>query len=195
MMNNKDQNVLDDLDLQKNDIEKDNKNMIESCKSTDDILDLQKEKIINLKKELLQIQEREHDSLLRAQAEIENIRRRSEQNIEKAHKFALEFFISELLPVIDNLERTLEMLDKSNDSLAAIIKGIQLTYKSFLDVMYKFGIKIIDDVNVPFDPELHQAMSISESDKFDSNKVITVIQKGYRLHERLIRPAMVIVSK
>lgn len=194
-MNNKDQNVLDDLDLQKNDIEKDNKNMIESCKSTDDILDLQKEKIINLKKELLQIQEREHDSLLRAQAEIENIRRRSEQNIEKAHKFALEFFISELLPVIDNLERTLEMLDKSNDSLAAIIKGIQLTYKSFLDVMYKFGIKIIDDVNVPFDPELHQAMSISESDKFDSNKVITVIQKGYRLHERLIRPAMVIVSK
>ena len=132
---------------------------------------------------------------MRAKAEVENIRRRTEMDIEKAHKFALEKFSSELLPVIDNLERALDLADKSNAELVGLIEGVELTLKSLLDAVRKFGMEVVSDVHVPFNPELHQAMTLMESEDLEPNHVIMVMQKGYTLNGRLLRPAMVAVSK
>ncbi|CAK9885666.1 MAG: Protein GrpE [Candidatus Erwinia impunctatus] len=135
------------------------------------------------------------EAQLRAQAEIENIRRRTESDIEKAHKFALEKFTNELLPVIDSLERALEVTDRNNPQLHATIEGLELTLKSLLDAVRKFGVEVVNEINVAFNPEVHQAMSMMESDAMDPNHVLMVMQPGYTLNGRLLRPAMVAVSK
>ncbi|PLK59324.1 nucleotide exchange factor GrpE [Candidatus Palibaumannia cicadellinicola] len=153
------------------------------------------ERIKELEVELAQIQQRERDSLLRAKAEIENMRRRSQIEVEKAYKFSLERLASELLPVIDNLERALEMSDKSNSDLASTIEGIELTLKSLLDAVRKFGLEVVSETNIPFNPDVHQAITMQESEEHEPNHVIIVMQKGYILNGRLIRPAMVTVSK
>ncbi|AHG19098.1 heat shock protein GrpE [Chania multitudinisentens RB-25] len=157
--------------------------------------DLRDERIAELEAQLTEAQQRERDSLLRAKAEVENIRRRTELDIEKAHKFALEKFSGDLLQVIDNLERALELADKNNPELVAMIEGIELTLKSLLDVVRKYGIEIVGDINVPFNPDVHQAMSMMESADLQPNHVMMVMQKGYTLNGRLLRPAMVAVSK
>ncbi len=135
------------------------------------------------------------DAQVRAQAEIENIRRRTEIDIEKAHKFALEKFANELLPVIDSLERALEVANKDNPELASMVEGIELTLKSLLDAVRKFGVEVVGDTHVPFNPDVHQAMSMIESADVAPNHVIMVMQRGYTLNGRLLRPAMVAVSK
>ncbi|AEX53324.1 nucleotide exchange factor GrpE [Rahnella aquatilis] len=160
-----------------------------------DVVDPRDERIAELEAQLKELQQRERDSLLRAKAEVENIRRRTEQDIEKAHKFALEKFSGELLPVIDNLERALDLADKSNSELAGLIEGVELTLKSLLDAVRKFGMEVVADIHVPFNPELHQAMTMMESDELEPNHVMMVMQKGYTLNGRLLRPAMVAVSK
>ena len=121
--------------------------------------------------------------------------RRAEQDVEKARKFALERFCSELLPVVDNLERTLEATAGDNDMLRPIAEGVQLTLKSFQDALKKFNIEVVDPAGEPFDPQLHQAMTIVENGNVEPNTVIAVMQKGYTLNGRLVRPAMVMVSK
>lgn len=158
-------------------------------------VDLRDERITELEAQLAEVQQRERESLLRAKAEMENVRRRTELDIEKAHKFALEKFSGDLLPVIDNLERALELADKNNPDLAPMIEGIELTLKSLLDVVRKYGIEIVGDINVPFNPDVHQAMSMMESDEHQPNHVMMVMQKGYTLNGRLLRPAMVAVAK
>ncbi|MFI8416661.1 nucleotide exchange factor GrpE [Serratia sp. NPDC078593] len=158
-------------------------------------VDLRDDRIAELEAQLAEAQQRERDSVLRAKAEMENVRRRTELDIEKAHKFALEKFSSDLLPVIDNLERALELADRNNPELTAMIEGIELTLKSLLDVVRKYGIEIVGDVNVPFNPDVHQAMSMMESEEHQPNHVMMVMQKGYTLNGRLLRPAMVAVSK
>ena len=160
-----------------------------------DVVDPRDERIAELEAQLKELQQRERDSLLRAKAEVENIRRRTEQDIEKAHKFALEKFSGELLPVIDNLERALDLADKSNSELAGLIEGVELTLKSLLDAVRKFGMEVVGDIHVPFNPELHQAMTMMESEELEPNHVMMVMQKGYTLNGRLLRPAMVAVSK
>lgn len=136
------------------------------------------------------------DDLLRVQAEMQNLRRRTEQDIEKAHKYGQEKFSVELLAVMDNLERSLEAASNSEDeTVNAIREGVDLTLKSFSDCFTKFNIETIDPLGEPFDPQLHQAMSIQESADAEPNTVIAVMQKGYTLHGRVIRPAMVMVSK
>ncbi|CAD83230.1 heat shock protein GrpE [Candidatus Blochmanniella floridana] len=167
----------------------------ESACKIDSIIDPKDDQIIQLQIQLAQIKEHERNTILRLKAEIENIQRRNIQEIEKAHKFALDRFVSELLPVIDNLERTLGIIDRSNTTLSAIIEGIDLTLKSFLDTVYKFGVKSIHEIHIPFNPEIHQAISTMESEKYESNQVLTIVQKGYSLNGRLVRPAMVIVAK
>ncbi|EKN4692580.1 nucleotide exchange factor GrpE [Yersinia ruckeri] len=152
-------------------------------------------RIAELETQLADALQRERDSLLRAKAEVENIRRRTELDIEKAHKFALEKFSSSLLPVIDNLERALDSADHSNTELAVMIEGVELTRKSLLDAVEKFGIKVVAESNVPFNPEVHQAMTMIESADHEPNHVMNVMQKGYTLNGRLLRPAMVVVSK
>ncbi|CAO96024.1 nucleotide exchange factor GrpE [Erwinia tasmaniensis] len=157
--------------------------------------DQRDERIAQLEAQLAESQGGVRDAQLRAQAEIENIRRRAELDVEKAHKFALEKFSNELLPVIDSLERALEVADKSNPELAAMIEGIDLTMKSLLGAVRKFGVEVVGDTNVPFNPEVHQAMSMMESEEVEPNHVMMVMQRGYTLNGRLLRPAMVAVAK
>jgi len=135
------------------------------------------------------------DAVLRAQADAQNVMRRAEQDIEKARKFALERFCSELLPVVDNLERALETTAGDNEIVKPIAEGVQLTLKSFQDALKKFHIEAVDPAGEPFDPQLHQAMSLVENADVEPNTVIAVMQKGYTLNGRLVRPAMVMVSK
>ncbi|CCP01531.1 Protein grpE (HSP-70 cofactor) [Erwinia amylovora Ea644] len=160
-----------------------------------EVVDTRDERIAQLEVQLAESQNGVRDAQLRAQAEIENIRRRAELDVEKAHKFALEKFSNELLPVIDSLERALEVADKSNPELAAMIEGIELTMKSLLGAVRKFGVEVVGDTNVPFNPEVHQAMSMMESEEVEPNHVMMVMQRGYTLNGRLLRPAMVAVAK
>ncbi|MBY7667999.1 nucleotide exchange factor GrpE [Vibrio anguillarum] len=135
------------------------------------------------------------DSVLRAKAEVENMRRRSEQEIDKARKYALSRFAEELLPVLDNLERTIQAADAENEVVKPLVEGVELTHKTFIGVVEKFGLKEINPEGETFNPELHQAMSIQESPDHEPNTVMFVMQKGYELNGRVIRPAMVMVSK
>jgi molecular chaperone GrpE len=135
------------------------------------------------------------DSVVRAKAEVDNVRRRAAQDVEKARKFALEKFAAEMLTTVDNLERALQSIDKDDESNTAIIEGIELTYQGLLASLEKFSIQAIDPQDQPFNPELHQAMSMQEVEGVAPNTVIAVMQKGYELNARLIRPAMVMVSK
>ncbi|MCU6409953.1 nucleotide exchange factor GrpE [Enterobacter quasiroggenkampii] len=158
-------------------------------------VDPRDEKIANLEAQLVEAQNRERDSVLRIKAEMENLRRRTEQDVEKAHKFALEKFVNELLPVIDSLDRALEVADKANPDNAAMIEGIELTLKSMLDVVRKFGVEVVADTDVPLDPNVHQAIAMVESEEIEAGKVLGVMQKGYTLNGRTIRAAMVTVAK
>ncbi len=162
---------------------------------TAEAVDPRDERIAELEVQLAQAQGGVREAQIRAQAEIENIRRRTELDVEKAHKFALEKFANELLPVIDSLERALEVADKSNPELNSMVEGIELTLKSLLGAVRKFGVEVIGDINVPFNPELHQAMSMMESEDVAPNHVLMVMQRGYTLNGRLLRPAMVAVAK
>jgi len=148
------------------------------------------EEISRLAAELVTAQE----DVLRAQADAINAQRRAQAEAEKARKFALERFAGELLPVADNLERALEAAGDSPDS-ASLIEGVELTLKSFMDVIAKNGIEVVDPMGEPFDPQVAQAMSMVENGDVEPNTVIAVMQKGYVLNGRLLRPAMVMVSK
>lgn len=135
------------------------------------------------------------DSVVRAAAEVENIRRRASLDVEKAHKFALEKFANELLPVIDNMDRAIEFADKDNESIKPVIEGIELTLKSFSDALAKFNVEVVNPEGEKFNAEFHQAMTMQPSEEVEPNTVIAVMQKGYTLNGRLLRPAMVMVSK
>ena len=135
------------------------------------------------------------DRALRAQAELENVRRRMERDLQNAHKFALERFVTELLPVKDSLELGLAASAEKGASNASIAEGVELTLRMFEQAMEKFGIEVVDPIGDPFDPEFHQAMTMQESDTAEPGTVLTVVQKGCLLNERLVRPAMVIVAK
>ncbi|WP_461605587.1 nucleotide exchange factor GrpE [Aeromonas allosaccharophila] len=137
----------------------------------------------------------ERERALRTAAEMENLRRRTELDVEKAHKFALEKFANELLPVLDNLERAIELADKENEALKPMIEGVELTLKSMQSGVAKFGLVALDPLNQPFDPNAHQAMSMVPSADVAPNTVIAVMQKGYDLNGRVIRPAMVMIAK
>jgi len=135
------------------------------------------------------------DAALRAQAEMQNIRRRAERDVEHAHKFGQEKLINEILPVVDNLERALEVQGEGGDFAKALREGVEMTLSLMLKALEKFQVVQISPQGEPFDPQLHQAMSIVENPNVEPNTVIAVMQKGYSLHGRLVRPAMVMVSK
>ena len=135
------------------------------------------------------------DSVIRAKAEVDNVRRRAAQDVEKARKFALEKFAGEMLTTVDNLERALQSIDKDDESKKGVIEGIELTLQGLIASLEKFGVKAVDPQDQPFNPELHQAMSMQEVPGVAPNTVIAVMQKGYELNGRLVRPAMVMVSK
>jgi len=132
---------------------------------------------------------------LRLQADLENLRKRSERDLANAHKYALDRFAQELLPVRDSLEMGLAAATAENTDTAKLKEGVDLTLQILTSALDKFGISEIDPQDEPFDPEYHQAMSLQEREDVDPNTVVTVVQKGYLLNDRLIRPAMVIVSR
>jgi molecular chaperone GrpE len=135
------------------------------------------------------------DQVVRIQAEMDNLRKRSERDLVNAHKFALERFASELLPVKDSLELGLAAFATENADPENLKEGVELTLQMLTIAMEKSAITEVNPVNESFDPDFHQAMSIQERDDVPANTVVTVVQKGYLLHDRLVRPAMVIVSK
>lgn len=135
------------------------------------------------------------DQAVRAQAEAQNVRRRAEQDVEKAHKFALEKFSKELLPIIDSLEKALEAEQATDNEVTPLQEGVEMTLSMFLSGIKKFSLEQIDPIGHPFDPTHHEAMTMVEAPDAEPNTVIAAMQKGYTLSGRLIRPAMVVVSK
>lgn len=135
------------------------------------------------------------EKLVRARAELENLRKRHERELENAHKFAIDRFVAELLPVRDSLELGLSAAQGEDANVEKLREGKELTLKLLGDVMVKFGIEEVDPEGQPFNPELHQAMSMQPRDDVPPNTVVNVVQKGYTLNGRLVRPAMVIVSR
>ncbi|WP_339672041.1 nucleotide exchange factor GrpE [Dasania marina] len=135
------------------------------------------------------------EQALRTVADAHNTQRRAEAEVDKARKFALEKFAGELLVVADNLERALEAADQGNESLRPLIEGVELTQKSLMAALEKFKVEQVDPNGEPFDPQVHQAMSMVENPDVEPNTVLHVMQKGYTLSGRLLRPAMVMVSK
>ena len=153
-------------------------------------LDGEPEAPVDLEAEL----EAAKEAALRVQADAMDVQRRADQEIEKARKFALERFCGDLLSVVDNLERALESSGDEQGS-ASLAEGVELTRKGFMDVLAKYGVETVDPQGEPFDPETAQAMSMVEQPDVEPNSVVAVMQRGYLLNGRLLRPAMVMVSK
>lgn len=139
--------------------------------------------------------EEHYDQMMRAHAELENLKRRHERDLENAHKYALDRFVAELLGVWDSLELGHSAAQDEAADVHKLREGTELTLKMLGDAMGKFGVKQIDPLNQPFNPELHQAMSMQPRADVPPNTVVTVVQKGYTLNGRLVRPAMVMVSQ
>ncbi|MFZ5654469.1 MAG: nucleotide exchange factor GrpE [Pseudomonadota bacterium] len=144
-----------------------------------------------LQQELAAAREQE----LRALAEGQNLRRRAEREVEAAHKFALEKFVAALLPVVDNLERALAAIDRDDPKSRALGEGVELTHKALLDALRQHQVEVIDPSGASFDPELHQAVATVPHPELPANRVVEVLQPGYTLNRRLVRPAMVVVSQ
>ena len=148
-----------------------------------------------LKTQIEEAANKEQDILLRSRAEIENLRRRTEQDVEKAHKFALEKFSKDILNTIDNLERALATpANKEDESVKALFDGVELTLKELVSTVSRFGVEAVGVVGETFNPDLHQAISMQPAEGFESNQISVVLQKGYTLNGRVIRPAMVMVA-
>jgi len=139
------------------------------------------------------------DEALRGQAEIQNVRKRSERDVANAHKFGQEKLVKELLAVVDSLERGIQTVDEQEGELDPAVKtirdGSDLTLKMLMSVFEKYQIKQLNPEGEPFDPQYHEAISMIESPDAEPNSVISVVQKGYTLSDRLMRPAMVVVAK
>lgn len=152
-------------------------------------------RVQELEQQLADAAKKEQDALLRARAEVDNIRRRAEQDVEKAHKFALEKFAKDILNTIDNLERALATpANKEDEAVKSLFDGVELTLKELLATVARFGIEPVGVVGEAFNPDLHQAISMQPTEGFETNQITTVLQKGYLLNSRVIRPAMVMVA-
>ncbi|WP_309043808.1 nucleotide exchange factor GrpE [Marinobacter sediminicola] len=148
----------------------------------------------SLKEQLQDSQEQ----MLRLHAEMQNVRRRAEMDVEKAHKFALEKFVKELLPVADSLEKAVESTEgqeSAGELVASIRQGVEMTLNLFVSSLKKFNVEPLNPVGEPFDPQQHEAMSMVPAPNAEPNSVVAVIQKGYLLNGRVVRPAMVMVAK
>jgi molecular chaperone GrpE len=159
---------------------------------------LDHESYVQLQKELTKAEEKASqywDRMLRMQADTENMQRRAERDIANAHKYGLEKFLSELMPIIDNLERALAAHADDDSSKGSLLDGVSLTLKMLQPALEKFGVQQINPEGQPFNPEHHQAVSAQIVSGVQPGMVLNVLQKGYLLNNRLIRPAMVVVSK
>ncbi len=149
-----------------------------------------------LEEKLTEAEQKAHDNwdkLMRVTADMDNLRRRSERDVTQAHRYGLEKFINHLLPVVDSLEQAEQLAEKHGD--AAMHEGLELTMKLFLDMLQKAQVEQLNPVGEKFNPEIHEAMTMQETEEAAPNTVISVFQKGYKLNDRVIRAARVIVAK
>lgn len=135
------------------------------------------------------------DQMVREQAETQNIRKRVQRDVENARKFALEKFVDELLPVVDNLERAAESISAEGENMKSAHEGVELTLKNLVAVLAKFNVEQLNPVGEPFDPQVHEALTMVPNPNMEPNSVMDVMQKGYVLNGRLVRAAKVVVSK
>ncbi|MDI9817940.1 MULTISPECIES: nucleotide exchange factor GrpE [unclassified Legionella] len=149
-----------------------------------------------LEEQLTQAEQKAHENwekAVRATAELDNVRRRAEREVTNAHRYGTEKVLDSFLPVIDSLEQALQLSEK--DCQSGMHEGLQLTMKLFLDALEKHGVKQLNPQGEVFNPQEHEAMSMQESTQEAANTVLAVFQKGYKLHDRIIRPARVVVAK
>ena len=156
--------------------------------------DMTKEELIDRIGATQELADKNYDLYVRSQAEIENVRKRFQKDKQDLAKFANEMIIKQLLPVADNLEKAITHTTDEN-ALDALREGIDLTLKSFLDTLEKNGVERVEALNQPFDPNFHEAVSQAENNAVEPGTVVNELQKGYTLNKRLIRPAMVVVSR
>lgn len=183
-----------------NDVEQENAEKVEEVVAAESEQEVSHEELSHKELTLMLEDSRnkadEHwNAYLRSQAELENINRRKAKELANAHKFAVEKFVAELLPVHDSMEMGVSVANEENVDIGSLKEGMNLTLKMFADLMEKFNVQAINPEGEKFNPEQHQAMSMQEVDGADSNTILTVVQKGYLLNDRLVRPAMVIVAK
>lgn len=157
-------------------------------------IDTSPEALLEKLENLEQQAEHYRDQALRSQAEAENTRRRASRDVENAHKFALEKFAAELLPVLDSLEKAVEVAAES-EGAESIAEGVELSLKLFLSVLEKHGIERIDPIGEPFDPQVHEALTMVPSEHAEPNSVVEVMQRGYLLNGRVVRAAKVVVAR
>lgn len=155
--------------------------------------------IAALEEEIVQLMAKVNDqaeTVLRAQAEMQNVRRRAERDVENAHKFALDKFTADLLPILDSLERAMGAADQLDNSVVKAMRdGVELTLKMFVDTLAKHGVQQLNPVGEPFNPDFHEAMTMVPNAELPPNSVMAVMQRGYTLNGRLVRPAMVVVTR
>ena len=166
-----------------------------AAEGTDEGVEVNTEELVTQLEEARAKAEEYRDQVLRMQAELDNQRKRASREVENAHKYALEKFAKELLGVRDSLELGVAAAQEADANVEKLREGKELTLKMLEQTMDKFSIEAVDPVGDKFDPELHQAMTMQPSDEQPANTVLLVIQKGYTLNGRLIRPAMVFVSQ
>lgn len=162
----------------------------ESAETLDNVDNVEGADVTALQDEIAKLKE----DVLRAQAETQNVRRRAEADVEKAHKFSTEKFARELLDVVDNLERAVAAAP-DDEAVKSLLEGVEMTKSGLLSTFTKFKVEVVDPEGHPFDPDLHQAISMVDAPDAEPNTVLNVVQKGYTNHGRLLRPAMVVVSK
>ena len=163
----------------------------EEIDTIDDSVDLDDGDSASLETQVEELKE----ALIRSQADLQNVRRRAERDVEKAHKYAVEKFVKDLLAVLDSMDRALELAETTDGFDASMLEGTQMTHKLLLDTAAKHGVEPINPVGEVFDPQEHQAMSMVESVDHGPNTVMAVMQKGYKLEGRVIRAAMVMVTQ
>jgi molecular chaperone GrpE len=177
--------IPDSKIIQKNDLKIENKDR------PDDPLKEMEEKLESLEKEAKE----SHDRFLRASAELENYKKRTQREMNDFRKFANESFIKAMLPIVDDLDRAIESTCDSEHANSSVVEGVSMTLKEILKVFEKFGAKSFDSLGKSFDPNFHQAVQQQETDEHPDNTVLMELQKGYMIHDRLLRAAMVVVSK
>ncbi len=136
-----------------------------------------------------------HDRFLRVSAEFENYKKRAAREMNDFRKFANESFVKAMLPVVDNLDRAIESSSDDDHSNSSVVEGVNMTLKEILKIFEQFGVKPFESLGKTFDPALHQAVMQEESDDHPEKTILNELEKGYMMHDRLLRPAMVVVSK
>lgn len=196
-MSNKEQHIEKEEQLQEEKHEEQQKTEETEVEAVNGVDPLEEAilRVQELEAQLTEMVKKEQDFLLRSRAEMDNIRRRAEQDVEKAHKFGLEKFSKDILNTIDNLERALATpANLEDESIKSLFDGVELTLKELLATVSRFGVEAVGVVGETFNPEVHQAISMQPIEGFETNQITVVLQKGYLLNGRVIRPAMVMVA-